>query len=30
MMAHNDQDGGSGGGGYSRPMNFNANEATVL
>jgi hypothetical protein len=30
MMAHYDQAGGSRGSGYYRPMNFNADEATVL
>jgi hypothetical protein len=29
-MAHNHQVGGSGGGCFSRPMNFNADEARVL
>jgi hypothetical protein len=29
-MSHNDQTGGSRGSGYYRPMNFNADEATVL
>jgi hypothetical protein len=29
-MAHNDHAGGSGGSGYYRPMNFNADEAVVL
>jgi hypothetical protein len=29
-MAHNDHAGGSGGSGYYRPMNFNADEAAVL